>query len=104
VNLGDTLQPGTTVATIGDLSRYQVETTDLDQYLIGYVKPAQPVSMTVEALDQVQLHGLVKSVALEQQHSASGSNYPVVIDLAEPNPNLRPGMTVRIIFNNEPGN
>jgi multidrug efflux pump subunit AcrA (membrane-fusion protein) len=98
VHLGDTLMPGTTIATIGDLSRYQVETTDLDEYLIGYVTPGQPVTMTVEALDQAQVRGFVKTVALQQQQSASASNYPVVIDLAGSNPSLRPGMTVRITF------
>lgn len=98
VHLGDTVMPGTTLATIGDLSRYQVESTDVDEYLIGYIKPGQLVTMTVEALDQAPLRGFVKTVALQQQQSASGSNYPVVVDLAASNPDLRPGMTVRITF------
>lgn len=99
VHVGDTLMPGTVVATIGDLSRYQVETTDVDEYLIAQIRPNQAVTVTVEALDGLELRGFVKSVALQQQQSASGAtNYPVVIDLGGPNPNLRPGMTVRIRF------
>jgi HlyD family secretion protein len=98
VHLGDTLSPGTVLITIGDLSAYQVETTDVDEYVIGRLRPGQAVSMSVEALDQVTLDGVVRSVSLQKQRSASGDHYPVVIDLATPNPNLRPGMTVRVTF------
>ncbi len=98
VHKGDTVMPGTVVVTVADVSRYQIETTDVDEYLIGYVKQSEPVTMTVEALDQVTLRGFVRTVALQQQTTSSGSNYPVVIDLAAANPELRPGMTVRITF------
>jgi multidrug efflux pump subunit AcrA (membrane-fusion protein) len=98
VHLGDSLMPGTVVATMADLSRYQVETTDVDEYLIGHIWPNQPVSMTVEALDRATMRGFVKSVSLQQQTVAGGSNYPIVIDLAGPYSNLRPGMTVRVTF------
>jgi hypothetical protein len=54
--------------------------------------------MTVEALDRLELRGVVKSVALQQQSTTAGANYPTVISLEGPNPNLRPGMTVRITF------
>lgn len=97
--LGDTLMPGAVVATLGDLSRYQVETIDVDEYLIGQIEPSQLVTMTVEALDGRKLEGAVDTVALAQRISAGGVvNYPVVIRLAANDPDLRPGMTVRILF------
>lgn len=102
VHLGDTILPGTVVATIGDLSRYQVETTDVDEYLIGHIRPNQAVTMTVEALDGLELRGFVQSVSLQQQTTAGVGNYPVVIDLRGPLPDLRPGMTVRITFVDQP--
>jgi hypothetical protein len=92
--------PGTVVAAIGDLSRYQVRTTDVDEYLIGQIEPSQQVSMTVEALDGRKLQGSVETVSLVQQQASSGSvaNYPVVIQLSSNDPDLRPGMTVRVVF------
>src|SRR5262249_27869163 len=48
---GDTLVPGAGVVTIADLSRLQVETTDVDEFLIGHVRPGQTVSLQIEALD-----------------------------------------------------
>jgi multidrug resistance efflux pump len=102
VHLGDTILPGTVLMTIGDLSGHQVETTDVDEYLIGRLRPGQPVAMTVEALDQVALGGFVRSVSLQQQRASGSDHYPIVIDLASPNPNLRPGMTVRVTFLEQP--
>jgi multidrug efflux pump subunit AcrA (membrane-fusion protein) len=99
VHVGDTVMPGAVIATIGDLSRYQVETTDVDEYLIGQIHPNQPVTMTVEALGGRRLAGTVDTVALSQQTTNSGvANYPVVIRLFANDPDLRPGMTVRIVF------
>jgi len=98
-HLGDTLMPGAVVATIGDLSRYQVRTTDVDEYLISQIQPDQQVSVTVEALDGRQLEGTVDTVGLAQQSSSAGVvNYPVVIRLFGNDPDVRPGMTVRIVF------
>ncbi|HEX2986580.1 MAG TPA: efflux RND transporter periplasmic adaptor subunit, partial [Chloroflexota bacterium] len=80
VNRGDTLLPGAAVATIADLSGYQVQTTDVDEYLIGQIHPNQQVAMTVEALDGRRLDGAVDTVALAQQTSGAGVvNYPIVI-------------------------
>jgi multidrug efflux pump subunit AcrA (membrane-fusion protein) len=99
VHVGDTVMPGAVVATIGDLSRYQVETTDVDEYLIGQIHPNQQVSMTVEALGGRRIAGTVDTVALSQQTTSAGvANYPVVIRLFANDPDLRPGMTVRIVF------
>ncbi len=55
--------------------------------------------MTVEALDGRKLQGTVETVALVRQVSSTGvANYPVVIQLAENDRDLRPGMTVRVVF------
>ncbi|MGE5619130.1 MAG: efflux RND transporter periplasmic adaptor subunit [Sphingomonadaceae bacterium] len=97
--LGDTLMPGAPVAALGDLSHYQVETNDVDEYLIGQIEPNQPVTMTVDALDGRSLDGVVDTVALVQRTSPGGAvHYPVVIRLLSDDPGLRPGMTVRILF------
>lgn len=96
-HLGDTLLPGAAIATVGDMARLQVETTDLDEFLIARVARGTYVTLTVDALDSRQLGGVVRSVTLEPQTTATGDDfYPVVIDLSEQPPDLRVGMTVRI--------
>lgn len=95
---GDTLAPGAPIATVGDLRRLQVETTDVDEYLIPYVSRGQTVTVVVEALDD-ELAGRVRTVALEPTRTRlDDEHYPVTIELLETPANLRPGMTARIRF------
>jgi multidrug efflux pump subunit AcrA (membrane-fusion protein) len=99
VNYGDTVQPGATIATLGDLSSLQVETTDVDEYLIGKIDRGQTVELVVDALDGRVLTGVVQRVTLQPQpNSTNDEHYPVVIGLTEVPPNLRAGMSVRITF------
>lgn len=98
VEVGDTLLPGATVATLGDLSRLKVETTDVDEFVIGSVRPGQLVQLHIDALGR-DLGGLVRSVALEPRTTPAGDeHYLVIIDLLEQAPELRVGMTARITF------
>jgi multidrug efflux pump subunit AcrA (membrane-fusion protein) len=98
VRRGDTLAPGATLVNVGDLSRFQVETTDLDEFLIAEVRRGQPVSILVDALGR-ELLGQVRSVAIEPTRSSTGDDhYPVLIDLLESPAELRPGMNVRLRF------
>jgi multidrug resistance efflux pump len=96
---GDTLVPGAGVMTIADLTRLQVETTDVDEFLIGHVRPGQTPALQIEALDRRELTGRVRTVALQPQSTTAGDqHYPVTIDLGGQQPDLRPGMSVRITF------
>ena len=97
VHLGDTIPAGTVVATVGDLSRLQVETTDVDEFLIAHVRRGQRLTVTVDALDGRELEGYVQSAALELQPIGTGDeHYPVVLDLVSVPAELRPGMVVRV--------
>jgi multidrug efflux pump subunit AcrA (membrane-fusion protein) len=94
---GDTLVPGAGVLMVADLSRLQVETTDVDEFLIGHVRAGQNVALQIEALDRRELVGQVRTVALQPQATPGGDqHYPVTIDLGGVVPELRPGMSVRI--------
>ena len=96
---GDTLVPGAGVVLVADLRRLQVETNDVDEFLIGHVQPGQSVTLEIEALDRRELTGRVRTVALQPQPTPGGDqHYPVTIDLGGTPPDLRPGMSVRITF------
>jgi multidrug efflux pump subunit AcrA (membrane-fusion protein) len=102
VHVGDTVLPGALIAVVGDLSALQVETTDVDEYLIASLYPGQPVTVIVDALDRRELRGRVRTVSLYVQENEDGDDhYPVEIDLFGSTAALRPGMTVRITFQAE---
>jgi multidrug efflux pump subunit AcrA (membrane-fusion protein) len=103
VHVGDTVTPGTGVGTLGDLSRLQIETTDVDEYLIGYLFRGQHVGLTIDALDRRQFRGYVRTVSLQvEKNDSDDDHYPVIIDLTGPTAALRPGMTARVSFQPEP--
>ena len=96
---GDTLVPGAGVMTIADLTRLQVETTDVDEFVIGHVRAGQTPMLQIEALERREITGRVRTVAPQPQTTAAGDqHYPVTIDLGGSQPDLRPGMSVRITF------
>jgi RND family efflux transporter MFP subunit len=59
---GEHIQTGQVVAVIGDLSRLQVETTDLSERAIAGVRIGQSASIRLKAFDQA-LSGKVVSIA-----------------------------------------
>jgi HlyD family secretion protein len=96
---GDTVTVGTTLAYLGDLSRVQVETTDVDEFIIAFVREGQPVQMTVDAIDGRTFSGWVTRVNLLPEKDDQGDDhYPVVIDFDGSTADLRLGMTVRVNF------
>ncbi len=99
IHAGDTLAPGAVVATVGDLSRLQVETTDVDEYIISRIRPGQAASLRFDALDGQTFDGRVKRVGPQPETTAAGDReYPVVIDFSGPVAGPRVGMTVRVTF------
>lgn len=63
IGRGDTVAPGTTLVTIADLSRLEIETTDLDEFLIVHIVPGQIVSVTVEAFDAPAFSAVIRTIA-----------------------------------------
>jgi multidrug resistance efflux pump len=99
VHAGDTVAPGAIVAVVADLHRLQVETTDVDEYIVGQIHQGQMVALTVDALNRERLTGVVRVLALVPRMTSAGDqHYPVTIDLDSRPPGLRPGMTVKITF------
>jgi multidrug efflux pump subunit AcrA (membrane-fusion protein) len=102
VQAGDTVVPGSVVAVVADLRGLQVETTDVDEFLIAGIQPGQPVSVTVDALDRRELAGIVRTVSLYVQKNDDGDDhFPVVVDLYGSTTALRPSMSVRVYFGPE---
>jgi multidrug resistance efflux pump len=97
--LGDTVPPGQTAVTVGDLSQFQIETTDLDEFTVGRVHEGQPAAIRFDALDVPPVHGMISRISdIAQTRSTGEVTYPAVIDFEPPAGALRWGMTARITF------
>lgn len=92
---------------LADLTAWQVETVDVDEWLAGRIELGQAAELTFPAFDGRTLTGIVVSIA-PRAESDSGSDpfYTVVVALDKPEPEsvreLRWGMTVRLDFGTEP--
>jgi HlyD family secretion protein len=81
----------------GDLSHMQilalVSESDIEQIKVG-----QAVRFTVQALPGQTFNGSVQQVRLQSQTADNVVNYTVVVDVANPDGKLLPGMTARADF------
>jgi multidrug efflux pump subunit AcrA (membrane-fusion protein) len=93
----DWTQPGTPAVTLADLKTLHVETTDLDEWGAAQVDIGGEVEIVFTAFDDKTLSGTITDVALRGEELPAGDVvYRVTIELDEPDPDLRWGMTVRI--------
>lgn len=93
---GETVQAGAPVITLGDVSGWVVETTDLDEKDVPKVRVGQKVNVTFEALPGVQTTGVVNRIAPMAGDTQGGTSYRVRVALTDPVPRIRWGMTAFI--------
>jgi HlyD family secretion protein len=78
-----------------DLTKMQV-LTNLDEADIGGVKVGQAAAFTVDAYPDITFRGLVSQIRLSTQTVQNVVTYPVVLDVANPDGKLMPGMTASV--------
>ncbi len=93
VKEGEIINAGVLLLTLGDLGHLQVETTDLNEIDIPLVKVGQEARITFDALSERVIHGQVTHIAPMASLEEGGTNYTVIIELEEQDPDLRWGMT-----------
>jgi HlyD family secretion protein len=77
---GETVVPGREVILLGDLSHYQVKTTDLSERDVTRVKVGQTVNVSIEALGDT-FTGKVTEIALVSSTLGGDVVYAVTIEL-----------------------
>jgi multidrug efflux pump subunit AcrA (membrane-fusion protein) len=92
---GETVLPGQVVLVLADLSRLQVETTDLSERDVAGVAAGQTANVSVEALG-TQVAGRVARIASQATSVGGDVVYQVVIALDEQPTGLRWGMSVEV--------
>ena len=99
VEEGSPAAAGGPVVTVADLSAWQVETEDLDEWGVSHIAAEAPVRLTFTAFDDKTLRGHVEAIALSPTDLPSGDvAYRVTVGLDESDPALRWGMSVRVEF------
>lgn len=78
-----------------DLTKMQVQ-ADVDQSDIGRVQVGQPVRFTVDAYPEQEFRGAIAQVRLNATVNQNVITYPVIIEVANPNLELRPSMTADV--------
>ncbi len=81
---------------INDLTTMQVE-ANIDEADIGQVKQGQRVEFTVDAFPEETFEGAISEVRLQPSENSNVITYPVIIEVANPNLKLKPGLTASIV-------
>jgi HlyD family secretion protein len=104
VNLGQTvaasLQAPTLFTIANDLTKMQV-LASIDEADVGQIRDGIKVNFTVDAFPSETFSGQVSQVRLNAQALQNVVTYTAVIEVANPDLKLRPGMTTNITFSVE---
>mgnify|MGYP001319103263 CR=1 FL=1 len=91
----ETVTPGQIVIVLGDLSKYQIETTDLSERDVTQVQVGQAASIFIEALGE-EIPGTVVDVARISSEVGGDVVYKVTIELDEQPAGLLWGMSADV--------
>lgn len=78
-----------------DMTKMQV-LTNMDEADIGGIQVGQPATFTVDAFPDQSFHGTVSQIRLSPTTVQNVVTYPVVIDVANQDLKLKPGMTADV--------
>ncbi len=99
VSVGQTVAASLSAPTLftiaQDLTQMQV-IANIDQADIGLVEQAKGVNFTVDAFPSDEFKGTIQQMRLNPQNVQNVVTYNVVIDVANPEQKLKPGMTANL--------
>jgi HlyD family secretion protein len=97
---GSSISAGQTAVTIADFSKWVVKTTDVTEIDVVKLKVAQPVTVTLDALPNVELNGTIQSIGQTFSENQGDIVYEVTVVLTDTDPAMRWGMTAAVKFEN----
>ncbi len=94
IDEGEIVQAGTTAISLGDISRWQIETDDLTEIDVVHVQEGAKVNISVDALPGEEFEGEVVRITPKSETKAGDVTYTVLIDITSGDTSrLRWGMT-----------
>jgi multidrug resistance efflux pump len=98
LKVGEFAAAGSPVVTVADLSKWVVKTTDLTEIDVVNIEQGEAVTLTLDAMPDVELEGSVMSISQSFAEKQGDIVYEVTILLAESQPGMRWGMTAQVNF------
>lgn len=98
LKVGEQVSPGQQVVLLADFSQWVVETDDLTEIEVPEIYVAQEVTVTPDALPDLELSGKVESISDLFEEKRGDVTYTARILLDEISDKLRWGMTVVVTF------
>ncbi len=95
---GEQAAPGQVAAVLANLSTWVVETDNLTEIEVVKVSQGQTVSIVLDALPEVTLHGTVDSISPVFEEKRGDITYTVTVKLTDGDPKMRWGMTAVTTF------
>jgi HlyD family secretion protein len=96
--LGGSINAGEPAVTVADFSQWLVQTTDLTEIDVVHLQEGQPVTVSLDAIPDVQLAGEILSIGQTYSENQGDIVYEVTVLLTETHPNMRWGMTAAVNF------
>ena len=95
---GEHVNAGQPMVTLADFSQWEVQTDDLTEIEVVKIKEGQAVTVKLDALPNVKLTGVVKSISSKYEEKRGDITYTVTITLTSSDPQMRWGMTAEVDF------
>lgn len=93
INVGEQVAAGLPVVRLADLSRWQIETEDLTEFDVVGVQPGDQVTLTFDALPDLNKEGVVNRIRPIGQDNRGDIVYTLVIDPTQQDERLLWNMT-----------
>lgn len=98
VKVGEAVGAGSPAITIANFSDWLIKTSDLTELDVVNVYEGQNVTITLDALPDVELTGTVEAISSTFSNTQGDVTYEVTIRLQETDPAMRWGMTALVEF------
>lgn len=98
INAGQFIPVGQPVVTLTDFSKWVVKTDDLTELEVVDIQVGQPASIILDALPDAPMTGKVAQIASQYEEKRGDVTYAVTIEVDNPDPSVRWGMTGQVLF------
>jgi multidrug resistance efflux pump len=98
LKVGEQVSPGQPVVVLADFNHWAVETDDLTEIEVPDISIGQSVTVTPDALPDLELTGTVESIKDIYEEKRGDITYTARVILDDSDPRLRWGMTVVVVF------
>ncbi len=99
--VGNSINAGEIAVTVADMSNWLVKTTDLTEIDVVKLQENQPVTVTLDALPNKTLKGMIQSVGQTYGENQGDVVYDVTVLLTDTDPAMRWGMTAEVKFESQ---